>query len=224
LTGQPSWDGQTVSGAGLAVDAGAVAQAGGPTGQALLVGYTSLFTPASGPDSDNLGMIEQPGKDNVADGKPRSAPVETVEARRDPDSASARADIHALAQSEWVVRIGSLVQDWFSSPPEARDQPPVHASLAPTLTVGTQPGLSGKVTAVSWRNRRLTSMLRSEIGAVAGMIVVGAVAYRMKQPVRSWWRERGQLNGPAPLPHARALPGPHRIAKFSRLKTHVRRS
>ncbi len=47
LTGQPSWDGQAVSGAGLVADAGAIATAGGPTGQALPAGYVSLFAPGA---------------------------------------------------------------------------------------------------------------------------------------------------------------------------------
>ena len=224
LTGQPSWDGQALSGAGLVADAAAIAQAGGATGQALGAGYSSLFAPGGGSDSDNLDMIEQPGKETVADSKPNKATPETLEVRRDPDAASARADVHALAQSEWVVRIGSLVQDWFVSSRPSASAEPLEASLAPTLTVGIQPGLMVKEPAVSWRNRHLVSMLRSEIGAAAGVIAVGAVAYRMRQQVKSWWQVRGQLNGPRPFPHARVLPGPHRIAKFSRLKTHVRKS
>ncbi len=51
-------------------------------------------------------------------------------------------------------------------------------------------------------------MLRSEIGAAAGMLMVGAVAYRMRQPVKRWWREHGQLNGPGPLSHGTSSSGP----------------
>ena len=217
LTGQPSWDGQA--------DAVANTTAGGPTGQALPGGSFSLFASAGGPDNDNLNLIEQPGKDTVADGTPTLAIAETLEARRDPDAASARADVHALADSEWLTRIGSLVQDWFTSArPDDGAQPPYDGSLAPTIMLGNRPGLMVNEPAVSWRNRRCRTMLRSDIGGAAGMIMIGAIAYRMAQPVRNWWRVRGQLNSPAPRGHARVLPGPHRITKVSQLKTHVRRS
>ena len=136
LTGQPSWDGPAVSGAGLVADAGATATAGGSTGQALSAGSFSLFAPAGAPDIDNLKMIEQPENVTVADAEPTGAIPATVQARRDPDDASARADVYALAQSEWVVRIGSFVQDWFDSSrpnPELQVQPKMNESLRAQL-------------------------------------------------------------------------------------------
>jgi methionine-rich copper-binding protein CopC len=225
LTGQPSWDGQATSGAGLMADPGAIATVGGPTGQALATGFNSLYASEDGQANDNMDMIERPGTVTVADGKQISAIPETVQARSGPDDASSLADVHALAESDWVVRIGSLVQDWFAySRPDGPAHPSMDGSVAPTLTAGAQPELLVKEPVASWQNRHFTPMLRSDIGGAAGIIMVGAVAYRMTQPVRTWWRARGQLNFPGPLPRARVLLGPHRIAKNSRLKTRVRGS
>ena len=225
LTGQPSWDGQANSGAGLVADAAAIAQAGGATGQPLSAGAIAMASPGGGLDDDNLGAIEQPGQDTVSAGEPIRSNPDTIEARRDPDAASARADVRALAQADWVVRIGSSIQDWFaSSKSDVRVQPPLDESRAPTFVAGIQPRLLVTGPASSWRNRRLSSMLRSEISAVAGLIVVGAVAYRTRQPFGTWLRERRQLNGPRQFPRARVLVGPHSVPRTSRLKTHVRRS
>ena len=224
LTGQPSWDGQASSGAGPVAESGAIAQAGGASGQALAAGYMSVVAPRGGPDGDIPEVIEQPGQDTVSTETPINSTPETIEARRDPDAASARADVRALARSEWVVRVGSSIQDWLASARfDGWAQAPLTDSLAPTITAEIIPGSVVTGPANSWRNRRLNSMLRSDIGAFASLIVVGAVAYRIRQPLETWLNGRRQLNGPRSFPTARVLAGPHSFARTSRLKTHVRR-
>ena len=62
LTGQPTWDGQAISGAGLVADAGAIALAGGATGQALPGGSISTFAQGGGPIDDKLSIGRAAGR------------------------------------------------------------------------------------------------------------------------------------------------------------------
>ncbi len=49
----------------------------------------------------------------MADVGPIPSKADTIQLHHDADLTSTGADIRALAQTEWVTRIGSLVQDWF---------------------------------------------------------------------------------------------------------------
>ena len=224
LAGQPSWDGQALSGAGPLAESGAIAASGGATGQAAAAGPISLFTPGNGPENDNWGIVEQPVSEVAAGGAPIGSTAQTRRTRRDLHAASTRADIRALDQAEWVNRIGSMIQDLLpSAGSDARSRATLGDSLPPTLAVADQPGVFVKEPALAWRNRPFRSMLRTEIGAAVGMVMFGAAAYRMRHPLRKWWQEKRQLTGPGNSPKARALSGPHRIPRVSRVKTLVRK-
>ena len=155
LTGQPSWDGQAISGAGLVADAAAIAAAGGATGQALAAGH-HLDGLAQEADRTTTTRARSSSRDRI-----RSAAGEPIGSTRKPSrhaatpTPRAHEPTFALAQAEWVVRIGSSIQDWFaSSRSDVRVQPP-WTSRAPQLSLaGIQPRLFVTGPANSWRNRR----------------------------------------------------------------------
>jgi hypothetical protein len=224
LAGQPSWNAQAAAAAGLLADMGNSGQSGGGAGQALTGGIRPSSESANEASDDVLGVTQQATKGLVGDRGPIGSTTETVSLQGGIDPASVRADIEALARTEWASRIGSIIHDWFM--PTRSDASPstAEAELLPlSAKMAHQAARFVKDPASPWRNRRLISMLRSEIGATASLIMVGAVAYRLRHPIRMWCRDKAQLNGPGNSSRARALPGPHSISKLSRLKTHVRK-
>ena len=160
-------------------------------------------------DDDNAAFDRAPG----ADAGPylTAFASETVEARLDPDAASTRADVQALAQAEWLPRIGSLVAQLVRI---LAVRPTRCSSLRTSQSHrfawrSTRSALNAEGHDGSWRNRRLISMLRGDLGAAASVIMVGAVAYRLRKPLKKWWRQRGQLTATRRFSPPRALPGPH---------------
>ena len=204
LAGQPSWDGEALVGTGPVVDTGV-----GLAGQALSAPYPSFVGSDSRSDNEALAVNQQATSDGVAGTGPIASGTETV-LSSNLDS-SACADIRALAEADWVNRIGSLVQDWFSSSRPASPSRLIVAEPASSRpSVVREPGpFSVKAPANSWRNRQLLTMLRGEISATASLLVVGVVAYRLRHPIRRWWRDErasrrtGKASctpGPAPEP------------------------
>jgi hypothetical protein len=224
LIGQPAWNGQPLAPLVSPVEANSIAQAGGFSGQSLSAGNGSLQAPADEPDAESSAATEEPAVATVPNDRPSGTTSNSALASLDSSALSSRADAGALARAEWVVRLGSVVQYWFaSSLPDARSNPSAGEPPAPRLVVGNQsvPGV-GEATG-SRRNRPVTSRLHGDLGAAASLIMVGAVAYRMREPLRKWWRMRGQLGAPTQGATRRLLPGPHRTANTSRVATCVRR-
>jgi Bacterial pre-peptidase C-terminal domain len=222
--GLPSWNGQAAAAAGLLAELGNGGESGGGAGQALIAGIRPSSESADEASDDVLGVTQQPAKDLVGEPGPIGSTTETVSLQRGFDPAGVRADIQALARTEWASRIGSVIHGWFI--PSRSDASPRTAEaelMPPSAKIAHQAARFVKDPANPWRNRQLISMLRSEIGATASLIMIGAVAYRLRHPIRVWCGDKAQLTGPGNSSRARALPGPHRISKLSRLKTHVRR-
>jgi hypothetical protein len=225
LAGQPSWDGQAAAAAGVVAEMGNGGQTGGGAGQALIAGIRPLSGSANEASDDVLGVIQEPTKALVGEGGPIGSTTRTVSLQGAIGPASVRADIQALARTQWANRIGSLMHDWFM--PSRSDASPrtAEAEIMPASpNIPHQAARFLKDPANPWRNRQLISMLRSEIGTTASLIVIGTVAYRLRHPIQVWCRDKAQLNRPGHSSRVRALPGPHPISKLSRLKTHVRRS
>ena len=222
LAGQPSWDGQAI---GLPAEMDGTGPSGVGTGQAVLAGFNTLFSSAGDPNDNALAMTHSPTKEVDGEGEPIDPTPSAVRVQADAETASARADILAVAQTEWVMRIGSFVQDWFTAPrSDAPRQAALTRAVPPPEAFAHQPAQFVKDPASPWRNRHLISALRSELGATASLIMIGAVAYRLRHPIRGWWRERAQIVGHGKVHCGRALPGPHPVARLSRITTHVRKN
>jgi hypothetical protein len=216
LAGQPTWNGQTV---GLLTETG---DAGG-AGQALLPQFATLSSSEGDVIDDAGGMVPSQSNNLVRNDGPVEPAPRAARPERDHEPATSHADTRAIAQAEWVMRIGSLVQDWLKTSPS--DRPPQLAMSSPVPPLAVISGQTNRFLRVpesAWRHRLLTSAQRSRLGAAAGLITIGTIAYRLRQPVRKWWRQNTQIVGPGKLHRPRALPGPHPVLRASRMKTHVR--
>ena len=223
LAGQPSWNGQAFAGASFPAET----ETGSSPGQAINAGFSPLFASGDEPINDDEALTLNTTKDRTAEGGPILSKANTVQPDHNADSNSSIADIRALTKTEWVTRIGSLVQDWFMPSREfARSQLAETESLfhhSRRRRASTRAVLLVNDPAKSWRNRHFISVARGDLGATAGLIMVGAVAYRLRLPISRWWQANRQHNDSRNRPRARALSGPHPVLRMSRLKTHVRR-
>jgi hypothetical protein len=221
LAGQPSWNTQAFAGFTLPVET----EQGSLPGQAMNENFRPSLAPGDEPDNGDPALIVDAMHDRTPNAGPALSTAGTIQTYHDAESTSSIADIRALAESEWVTKIGTLVQHWFTTSREGtRNQLAGNEWPSPPAAVATGPGLFVKDPANSWRNRHFSSAARGEMSATASLIMVGAVAYRLRDPVRKWWRENRPLAVRSKCPQPRALSGPHLVAKMSRLKTHVRRS
>jgi hypothetical protein len=224
LIGQPASYGPLLGPEGPSVDATSLAQGGGMAAQSLLPGNGSLVAPANAPNAETLASVDNPAAEAVPNGGPAQPATNVELARLDPGANTKRADASALAQAQWLVRLGSFVQHWFGpSLPAAPTRPFVGEPAELRLAVGDAAAPGPREPAGSPRNRHMTSIAQSDLGAVAGLIMVGAAAHRLRQPVRKWWRTRGQLSAITQDATRKMLAGPHRSVNPSRLSTRVRR-
>jgi len=226
LIGQPTPAGQNVTPVGPTVDEGSIAVADSTTGLQPGLRYESMSASGPGPgDSDQSGQAKPAGAGTVANDQAiRLAVGGSEQLRLDPEADSARADERALAQAEWLVRLGSRIKSWLvPSPAAAEIKSHAAAPLEAMAMVGNDAaaGLGGS--RGFNRNKRSTSSAQVDIGAAASLIMVGAVAYRLRQPFQKWWRRRDRLASGGPAPAKPFCRGPHPVSTRARVTTRARK-
>jgi hypothetical protein len=216
LTGQPS------AAPGPSFD-GFAPLAGGFTGQSVSTGVNPSFASSEEPDVDPTDMVPNPGDDAEISTPPVNTTSTVAQTSSATDTATAQADVRAVARADRLVYLGLLAADWFRvarqnvtsqpSPVESPAGPPVIARQS----VAAQWGPSGPE-----QDRRSSSVLHGGLGAAASVIALGAVAYRLRMPLKFWWHQRGRLTATGQAARVKALHGPHRASKVSRITTRVR--
>jgi hypothetical protein len=226
LIGLATPSAHNVAPVGPTVETGAVALADSSTGLHPGIGYGSLP-----PSSAELGNTEpsddaQPtASETLASEHKVDMPSGDAIARLDAEAKSARADQNALDQAEWWVHLGSRLSSWLIGSPvatniEGRSAMPVEQST-----------MAGRDAVASQHNsdrfnpsRRSISAAQVDIGAAASLIIVGTVAFRLRQPLQKWWRQgvrRVPGGSPAPRPFGQ---GPHALATRTRGTARARRT
>jgi len=222
LMGQPTPGGQNVAPVGPTVEAGSIAVADSTTGLQPGIRYESTSAPGPG-DGDQLGEAVPTGAGTVANDQAIRLAAGGAELRLDPEAQSTRADERALAQAEWLGRLGSRIRSWFVPSPSTTDIKPPAAPLVARTMAGNNAAAQPHDAAGFNRNKRLTSSAQVDIGAAASLIMVGAVAYRLRQPLQKWWRRRGRLAAVEQAPAKRFSQGPHPVSTRARATTRTRR-
>jgi hypothetical protein len=224
LMGQPNGNNQALVSADASALGSAQAQAGGPTGESLFSGDSSLLTTSTVSDVDSQPVIDNPGQAAVAQISAVATQLTNNISYAKSDDSSSQADASAVAQADLLGDMGSLIQTWLApSQPNARQEGIATASVpAHSIAAGEGSAGSSDPDGTS-RNRRFLSTLRGDFGAAASLITVGAIAYGMNRPIRKWWRQYGQLGAPTLSPASRRLPYPYSPHRISRVATHVRK-
>ena len=207
VVGLPVGNAMNVAAVGPMVELGMVAVADRSNGAMLGIRYgASTETEPPAP-----GATESPDA-TVADDsptKPQTIKVTAVKAR-DPEAASLNADRRALAQAEWLVRLAMGLGEQLglrrSRDDEAADRvAQAKVTQAPFLVqVSTRGGKGSEEKAASVDSGRF------DAGMPIGIVVMAAVSYQMRRPIRRWWRGRQEvpvLNRVERLPLGH---GPHR--------------
>lgn len=211
LIGQPTLGSQSVAAVGPSVAAGSTALT--DSGNSLLSGiqYGSTID-----WSEWLGDPE-----NLANAPPggKAAPRDIAVARAatgartlvESDADGARADDQALGQAQWLVRLGARLQRWLTYE-QGEDGPTTEAAvpvIAASVVLNARAGHQSETSATG-RKGCVSSAAHSDLGAVAGVILVGATACRLRKPLLKWWRMKNRLAAPALKQLARPLHrGPH---------------
>jgi hypothetical protein len=223
LMGQPFGNNQALASSNASALGSAPGLAGGPSGESLYSGNSSLLVTAATHDDDSQATIENPGQTTVAQVPAIVTQPTTPRSDRKTDDSSARADAHAVAQAELLGQIGSLIQTWLApSQPAAPQLEIATASVAAPSIAANESSAGPSEHDGSSRNRRVLSTRRADFG-VAGLLTVGAIAYGMNRPIRNWWRQYGKLDAPTPTPASRRLPYPYSPHRISRVATHDRK-
>ena len=215
LIGQPTVGSQSVAAVGPSVAAGSTALT--DSGNSLLsgIGYGSSID-----WSEWLGDAENLA--GALPGGPKAPPQDLAVARAstgarvniEPEADGARADDQALGQAQWLVRLGARLQRWLTSEQGADRSttqaavPAIGANVVQNTLAGHQsePNATG-------RKGRVSSAAHSDLGAIAGVILVGATACRLRRPLLSWWRMKSRPAAPGlklarphhPKPHASSI-------------------
>jgi hypothetical protein len=218
LMGQPGWDGQS-----LAPAAASLPPAGSFAGQSLLDGNASLLVSEDDSSADTVAKIEAPATETAPIGRVTSIQANVIAPGVGPDSASDSADARALAQAEWITQIASMVKGWFAtSPGETRITPLAGEPPAPLLAGEELASARRHDDASSRTGQRSAPIVRSDVAAVAGLVTVGAVAIRLRKPIKKWWRQSARLAVPEQRMSPLKLSGPHATVKAGRIKNRVR--
>ncbi|MFI5455036.1 MAG: DVUA0089 family protein [Isosphaerales bacterium] len=226
LIGQPTPAGQNVTPVGPTVDEGSIAVADSTTGLQPGLRYESMSAPGPGQgNSDQSGEVKPAGAGPVANDQAiRLAARGSEQLRLDPEADSARADERALAQSEWLVRLGSRMKSWLMPSPAGSEIKSHAAAPSEAMAmVGNDAAAGSRGSRDFNRNKRSTSSAQADMGAAASLIMAGAVAYRLRQPCQKWWRRRDRLASAGPAPAKPFCPGPHRVSTRARVTTRARK-
>jgi hypothetical protein len=224
LIGQPTAENQSVAPVGPAVQTGSVSFAGNSPGLLPGIRYSSALAVDVG-----AGQGDQPGQTALANAK--AVPQDEDPFVRlagalpgsDPETAGARADAYALAQAEWLVRLGARLKTWIApSLGHADVKPPLATPLAIHAMATDDSPAGGLPPAGPQRDHRWGSQAQADLGAAAGLILTGAAAYRLRRPIQKWWRRRNQPAAPEPAPAKpfgrRPHCGPARVRATTRLR------
>ena len=79
---------------------------------------------------------------------------------------------------------GIRIRSWFVSAPRTREIKLPVAPLEARLMAGNNAAVDPRGSAGFNGNKRIRSSAQVDIGAAAGLIVVGAIAYRLRQPLQ----------------------------------------
>jgi hypothetical protein len=218
LIGQPTLQSQNVSPVGPAVEMGSMALAGNTTGLPLGIRYGSVLADEDQSTETELADAESAPNDQTI----RLAGAGTLPGL-DPESGSARADAQALAQAEWLVRLGARLQSWLVPSPGLADvKNPVGSPLDTRAMVRNDPPSGPRAEAVLEHNKRFGSKAQADLGVVS-VLTVGVVAYRMRRPLQKWWRQgdRAAVSGQGPA--SQFCRGPHPSSARAHATTHLRK-
>src|SRR5262249_35846712 len=185
-------DSQHVSVVGPTVEGGSIAMADRTPGLPPGLGYGNGPGPDFNPDPEPV--------DNLAGPVPPSTPptsnaptvLSSVASTTDPEADSPGADQRALAQADWVVQLGARVQRWLGPAPKSElEIQPVDGALAEAAPARNEFPTGPRDQAGSNRGRNFLSTAQADLGGPVSLVVIGAVAYRLRNPMVNWWRRRG---------------------------------
>jgi hypothetical protein len=206
LMGLPSSDAGHVSAVGPTAEGGLVALADNGAGLVPGIRYGSALGSSPLVGAEDLALL--PG----APGAP--ALVSRDDAPRGQGGASAggdSADARALARADWLIQLADWLNDGLRSPEPAQPgDPAVHVPLLAMVgnplaatTQGRRSGPAGWAGSGGWQ-----SLIQDDLGASASLVVAAAVSYRLRRPLRKWWRRHDP--GAADRRGSRFFPGrPH---------------
>jgi hypothetical protein len=185
LMGMPSPDGQHVAAVGPTAEGGILALADSTAGLPSGIRYPSTSGPRE--EAGDGGLPAEPA---AAAGGPL-VQAESPLGGADPKAGSVRADTSALARADWLVQLGAWVNQAFA--PEARDQLVISTGAAgpEVASMDRNDSLDRPGGADRSRRRAWLSMVQADLGAPLSLIVAAAVSYRLRLPVRKWWRRHG---------------------------------
>jgi hypothetical protein len=225
LFGTPTSQNQYVAPVGPAVEIGSSSIAGNSTGLLPGIRYGLVLSPDVGP-----GEQEQPGPAALADvgsvPSGEEVPKRLAGARpgADPEAGSSRADAFALAQAEWLVRLGIKLQAWLAPSPGLDEIKPPLGPPIERQTIVRHDSLSGRSGPAGVdRNRRSASKAQADFGAAATLVLAGAAVYRLRHPIQKWWRRRHHAVVTPPAPAKPFARGPHPALGRARATTRLRK-
>jgi hypothetical protein len=207
IVGLPSGNAMNVAAVGPMVELGMVAVADRSNGPMAGIRYGSSSVTA--PPTESTYDSSDPALVTTVPAKNVRTEALTAIAARDPENASLVADRRALAQAEWLVRLAVGFGEQFGL-----------SSSVPNVTAGAgskSPVADSTVLVQNPANQRKsiheprTSVNSAQLdaGLPLGVVVMAAVSYRMRRPLRRWWRARQDLPS---MNHDERLPlghGPH---------------
>jgi hypothetical protein len=207
VVGLPGGNAMNVAAVGPMVESGmvAVADRSGGIMQGIRYGASTEIEPATNIASDSSSA------EVVASAASDKATPQTVKVinHRDPEALSLGADRRALAQAEWLVKLGLGIGEQFGI-----SRMLTNDSGEPVVNPRIEsPDLLAKVSKDADREAReapvVTNSGRLDSGLPVGALVIAAVSYQMRRPLRRWWRARHDIPR---APRGEQLPlgqGPH---------------
>jgi hypothetical protein len=225
LIGLPTSIEQNVAPVGPTVETGSIALADSSPG--LHPGIRYEFTPGSDGGLDDGEPLREL-QPVISEAAPADQEIRLassgMELRLDPEARSARADEHALDQAEWLVGLGSRIRNWLMrSPAGPQVEARATASYEARSMAGNDAAASRRDGTRAHRERRSLSSAQADIGAAASLIIVGTVAFRLRQPIQKWW-QRGNRRSPGSQAAAKPFcHGPHPVSTRARAASRSRR-
>ncbi len=207
VMGLPSPTAQHVAVVGPTAEGASTALADNAAGLLPGIRYRSVPDP-----EDRLGAGDPPvGPDATAAG-----PVVASEAVLPaPEGANSRggrdrADAQALARADWLVRLAARLGDTLA--PALPEESPLPATTAEPTAVTAQtdaPAIPPSDADGSVRGNPRVSVAHADLGAPVSLVLAIACTYRLRRPLRKWWRRQDQAAPSAPeLPRFPGR-GPH---------------
>jgi hypothetical protein len=222
LIGQPTLMNQSVAAVGPTVEAGSTAVANSGNGFDPGITYWSTLDV-----SEWLGNEAQLAELKKAGQQPAPADAAVAAASVDglvrPEADSSGADLRALGQAEWLMRLGARVQGWLGAATGAlNSRPEESVPRSADLLVQNTPDSRREGAKTDNRSRRTSSAAQADLGTTACAIVVGVAVYRLRRPLIKWWRQNGRMLATKNEKPARPLHrGPHAVLARARATTRI---